>query len=68
MLFATVFVLQNLGVMRGNRIGILSENSLPWILLGLACHQLHAAIGTQLSQSQLTEQLKHSGVSLLLQI
>ena len=64
----TVFVLQNLGVMRGNRIGILSENSLPWILLDLACHQLHAVsvpLNTQLSQSQLAEQLKHSGVSLL---
>ena len=36
----TVFVLQNLGVMRGNRIGILSDNSLPWVLLDLACHQL----------------------------
>ncbi|MAX21171.1 MAG: hypothetical protein CMJ60_03215, partial [Planctomycetaceae bacterium] len=34
----TALLLQNLGVSPGNRVGLLAENSLDWILVDLACH------------------------------
>jgi len=64
----TAVLLQNLGVAAGNRVGILAENSLEWILIDLACHYLHAVsvpLNPDLSSSQLQYQISHSGMSLL---
>jgi len=64
----TALLLHNLGVVSGNRVGILAENSLDWILIDLACHYLHAVsvpLNPDLSSSQLQYQMKHSGMSLL---
>ena len=64
----TVTVLRQLGVQQGNRVGILAGNSLAWILVDLACHQLHAVsvpLNTDLSQAQLEQQIQHAGISLL---
>ena len=64
----TALLLQNLGVSQGNRVGLLAENSLDWILVDLACHYLHAVsvpINTHLSSQQVSRQIRHSGASLL---
>ena len=64
----TATVLTNLGITSGNRVGVLAENCLEWILVDLACHWLHAVsvpLNTQLSSAQLAQQIDHAGVSLL---
>lgn len=64
----TAVLLQNLGVSAGNRVGILAENSLEWILIDLACHFVHAVsvpLNTHLSVQQIQSQIKHAGISLL---
>jgi len=64
----TALLLQNLGVAPGNRVGLLAENSLEWILIDLACHYLHAVsvpMNTHLSPQQISKQIRHSGASLL---
>lgn len=64
----TAVLLHNLGVASGNRVGILAENSLEWILVDLACHYLNAVsvpLNPDLSSSQLQYQISHSGISLL---
>ncbi|MBA62610.1 MAG: hypothetical protein CMJ76_09620 [Planctomycetaceae bacterium] len=64
----TAGLLKNLGVSSGNRVGVLAENSLEWILIDLACHFLHAVsvpLNTQLSIQQIRRQMRHSGISLI---
>ena len=64
----TALLLQNLGVVPGNRVGLLAENSLDGILIDLACHYFHAVsvpMNTYLSSQQISKQIRHSGASLL---
>ena len=66
---AFAWVLKNLGITRGNRVGILAESGLEWIVADLACHYVKAVsvpLSTQISQRQLESQMDHSGLCLLL--
>ena len=63
------WVLQNLGITPGNRVGILAESCLEWIVADLACHYVKAVsvpLSTRISQRQLESQICHSGMCLLL--